>query len=169
MSNGVMSRSGLRRIKSEEKKWNNMEDEDNYICYLEEEHSVYMIYVKPIYYVKQITFKLVLGEHYPFRKPGMVYSMDLENWREMKNFYRLYNSSMSERYKEVTGDDCMCCKSILCGDNWSVKTLMKEIADEMKGFLKVKERMNDKLFSNILMKRDKKLPEEIWKYIREYI
>ena len=46
---------------------------------------------------------------------------------------------------------------------------MKDIADEMKGFLKIKERMNDKLLSDLVMSREKKLPEEIWKYIREYI
>jgi len=170
MSNdGVMSRSSLRRIKSEEKQWIDYDDEDNYICYLEEEHSVYIICVRPIYYVKQVTFKVVLNEYYPFKKPAMFYSMDLENWKEMKNFYRLYNDRMAERYKEVTGDECMCCKSILCGDNWSAKILMKDVACEMKCFLNIKERMNEKLLSEVVLRRDDKLPDEIWKYIREYI
>lgn len=164
-----MSISGLRRIRSEEKGWDNVSDMDYYICFVEEECSVYIIYIRPLHYVKQITFKVVLNENYPFRKPGMVYSMNLDNWREMKNFYMLRDRDMVERFQSVTGLNCMCCVSILCGDNWKVQTKMKDLASEIELFMRIKERMYERLLIGMIERRDNKLAEEIWKYIKEYI
>ena len=165
-----MSRSGLRRIRSEERDWLKKPlSRNTFICYEESEGAVYIIYYKPVKYVKQIYFKLIMGENYPFAKPGIVYSMDLENWREMRKFYELRNRGMVRRFKGTTGLECMCCVSIICGDNWKVQTKMKEIAKEIERFMEIKERMNNRLLLEIISRRDVRLPDDIWNYIIEYI
>ena len=167
-----MPTSGIWSISKESLGWGDVSG-NTFICYEENEGCVYIIFNNPVKYVKQIYFKLKMYENYPFAKPGIAYGMDLENWKEMRKFYGLYNEGMVDRFKRVTGLECMCCVSIICGDNWNVHIKMKDIADELRKFMIIKERMYERLISSIISNKEKKirieLPDDVWNYIREYI
>ena len=115
-----------------------------------EEENLLTVVIKPIY---------------PFRSPSVTY-----NGKNMFIFYRelsdCTNKKIRDDISKLIGDSvCMCCSSLLCGNNWSVHNTIKNILDEFEKFCQIKKRSVERFWSDRIASRF--LVEDI--PLREYL
>ena len=72
--------------------------------------------------------RFVINEHYPFKPPKM-YVNNLEYY---KLLFEL-QSSKADKLKELN-EICLCCKSILCPNNWKPAYKIINIVEEYDSF-----------------------------------
>lgn len=107
----------LKRIEKESKDWNNFETEITY-----NETNVVILF-------KKINFKVICGEHYPFRAPKVLvkdkeYNIYLNELQ--------YSNSLNKQIKKMLNIECLCCESLLCPNNWKPS---KKIIDIVRQYL----------------------------------
>ncbi len=111
-----------RRIKNEMKNWPSdwIYGKDNNCIFI----TLLNFIPKKIFFLK-----IVLGNSYPFKQPTVFC-----NNNDIIKFYRDTHSNpikeLQDDMKLLTGKECGCCQSFLCGDNWGPSIKIKDIIDE---------------------------------------
>jgi len=95
-----------------------------------------------IYIQKQNTniYKFIINENYPFTPPKIFINDD--NYNKFLNLRSLrFNSVL----KYMKGYECLCCKSIICQNNWSPGYTIKNLINEIDNNKKIKQNIFKKL------------------------
>jgi hypothetical protein len=105
------------------------------------------------------------GSTYPFRPPCITY-----NGKDILVFYRELsygsNKKIRDDISKLLGDNgCMCCSSLLCGNNWSIHNTIKNLLEEFEKFCQIKKRSVERFWSDRIASR--LLVEDI--PLREYL
>ena len=50
--------------------------------------------------------------------------------------------------KEIAGVECLCCKSFICNNNWTIQTRLKSIVDEIKENVDINKRLDNYILNN---------------------
>ena len=91
-----------RRLKNESKKWN-----ENYI-YIDP-NTVEVKIIIPEYQINT-SIIIKITDCYPFQPPEVFF--------KNKNIIEIIRTYFQEDYVKITRNECMCCSSILCENNW---------------------------------------------------
>ena len=102
---------------------------------------------------------------YPFRPPRITY-----NGKDILVFYRELSYGSSKKIRDdlsklLDSWGCMCCASLLCGNNWSVHNTIKNLLEEFEKFRQIKKRSVERFWSDRIASRF--LVEDI--PLREYL
>lgn len=140
----------ITRIKKE------LDSSKNITCYDIEEHLKGEISVN-VCYKNRCTINIVLSKSYPFYPPKEV----SVNFKKV-TYHMLGNNDIIRRYFDKR---CLCCTSIMCGNNWNPIVKLTEICDEYDKF---KDIINA---SNVIKFVEKKelLNEDVLSIIVSYI
>ena len=84
---------------------------------------------------------------YPFRPPCITY-----NGKDILVFYRELSYGSSKKIRDdilklLGQESCMCCASLLCGNNWSVHNTIKNLLEEFEKFRNIKKRSVERFWS----------------------
>ena len=94
-----------------------------------------IIYRISFYNINDYNFyELILPINYPFRPPKLNI-----NYRKYFDYLKINSLYFREALVEYKNIRCFCCKTILCGNNWSPTYKFKDIIDEIvkfKGYCK---------------------------------
>jgi hypothetical protein len=99
-----------------------------------------------------------ISNKYPFKPP--LIDITYGGGRYLKYYRDLLCSSYNEEIKNMTGKKCLCCESITCLDNWSPMMNIKQIIDEIKQNMIIKDRLYERLVAKQLIhqKLNKDIP-----------
>ena len=102
---------------------------------------------------------------YPFRPPRIIY-----NGKDILLFYRKLSDGSSKKIRDDLSKllgvgGCMCCASLVCGNNWSVNNTIKNLLEEFEKFCNIKKRSVERFWSDRIASRF--LVEDI--PLREYL
>jgi len=117
-----------------------------------EDNTIY-IPVNDMYTQEENILTVICSPTYPFRSPSITYNGD-----DIMLFYRdlsqtLNQTMYNDLFKLLSGKCCMCCESLLCGNNWNVQTTIKNILEEFEKFVKIKQRCNERFWSRRISSR----------------
>jgi hypothetical protein len=118
-----------------------------------------------------VFFKLKLGDEYPFSPPRATIGTDLKNWNSLyDSFFNITGSSIKNWRRKHGANNCPCCKSLLCGQNWGPMRRIKEIAEEFSDHMDEKLELRARLYFDIIIKKFHfDFPEDLIIYIKEFI
>jgi hypothetical protein len=116
--------------------------DDLYIEHFIEDKTIYI----PVEDENLLT--VVYKSAYPFRPPSVTY-----NGKNLLIFYRelsdCSNKKIRDDMSKLLGDSgCMCCSSLLCGNNWSVHNTIKNLLEEFEKFRQIKKRSVERFWSD---------------------
>ena len=80
-------------------------------------------------------YGFIVTSNYPFNPPKIFYQN-----RPYTDFLKTsYDTNFRKLFKKIVGQECFCCHSINCSDNWSPAITLSRIIDEVK-YIKQKKR-----------------------------
>ena len=82
---------------------------------------------------KTYNYKFVLRDGYPFKPPRIFF-----NGRPYIDFLKMNGDYEKKMVKKVRGQDCLCCYSVNCAENWTPAIQLNAIIDEIKRTLQFK-------------------------------
>jgi len=91
-----------------------------------------------------------IKECYPFRPPDVIFNG--------KNVIRYYGelSNVLSTYKDfekLTGQQCLCCSSILCSNNWSLNNHIIDIKNEFQKIYDLRYRISQRFWTKRIASR----------------
>lgn len=169
-----MSLSSLslsRRMRKEEESWNkkiSFEGHTHIVYNIEEKEVIVSIYRKVLKNV--IYFKLNVEYDYPFSPPKAEISLDLKKWRLLhEDFFNITEGAIKNWRRKWGKNNCPCCKSLLCANNWGPTCTILDISKELSAQVDNNIEMREKLYLDIVLKYMVEIPEDIIEYIKEFI
>jgi len=94
-------------------------------------------------------YEFVIPLAYPFVPPKIRFQS-----RPYIDFLKLnYSASEFQVFRRITNQQCFCCHSLNCGDNWSPSITLEKIIDEIRWIKSVKRRMIHKLLADKIKAR----------------
>jgi len=94
-------------------------------------------------------YEFVIPLAYPFVPPKIRFQS-----RPYIDFLKLnYSASEFQVFRRITNQQCFCCHSLNCGDNWSPAITLEKIIDEIRWIKSVKRRMIHKLLADKIKAR----------------
>ena len=111
-----------------------------------EDNTIY-IPVNEMWTQEENLLTIVYKSTYPFRPPTITY-----NGKDILVFYRELSDCSSKKIKDdlsklLGTESCMCCASLLCGNNWSVHNTIKNLLEEFEKFRNIKKRSVERFWS----------------------
>lgn len=82
---------------------------------------------------KTYNYKFDMYNDYPFKPPRIFF-----NGRPYIDFLKMNGDYEKKMVKKVRGQDCLCCYSVNCAENWSPAINLNVIIDEIKRTLQFK-------------------------------
>ena len=82
---------------------------------------------------KTYNYKFVLRDGYPFKPPRIFF-----NGTPYIDFLKMNGDYEKKMVKIVRGQDCLCCYSVNCAENWTPAIQLNAIIDEIKRTLQFK-------------------------------
>ena len=142
-----------KRILYEEKKWAQFNNTNRYlgIHKLTNKYNVYLS-LKNISGYKNILFKFDITD-YPFKAPRVSIVDTQDNFiKSYFSIFQSFNTNFVNEIRNIIGRSCMCCNTILCGDNWNpnytIIDIAKEIIQNFNTIQRVKTRLTLKTIIN---------------------
>ena len=172
--------------------------QNNYICkckkrllneikYIKENMSEYHVEIlndtEKTIQVEVITPKLsyllfVLGNDYPFKSPisltcnGINYRYKLKNMpRKIEYlYYHPSNIYFQENFKKIhfSKPNCLCCSTLLCGENWSPIFTIPDILIEIQKHNQLKLHIGYKLTLKSIFDKNR-LPIDLLHFLYEFL
>ena len=139
-----------KRLKIEEKIWDKSFNNYNQYLGVHNLDGVYKIYlhIKKINNEKNIFFCIDDFDNYPWQHPNLK-QIVLKNKKKMfipyNYFINDFNDIELNEFKLITKYNCLCCQSILCGNNWGPTLTIIDIVNEIKHFFNVKQRVKERI------------------------
>lgn len=110
------------------------------------------------YVNKNNVINIYYDKTYPFKPPSKI---EINNI----NIFDEYNIIMKDNW-DLLGKDCICCKSIICGNNWTINLNINNILDEI---IKVIDYKELKIKRNLLDKIINKYTNQNLDYLHYYL
>jgi len=112
-----------------------------------------IIYVPVVNIITPSNLLVLTYKSYPFVSPKVKYKE-----KDLLIFYgdlsqARNRSIVLDMNKLMDGESCMCCKSLLCRDNWNVQCSIKDIMNEFNNFCKIKWRCTARFWSRRIASR----------------
>ena len=89
---------------------------------------------------------------YPFKPPCVTY-----NGQNILTFYGKLSDSSSTKTRDdilkLLCEECMCCSSLVCRNNWNVTNSIMEVLVEFDNFCKIKMRSVERFWSDRIASR----------------
>ena len=89
---------------------------------------------------------------YPFRGPTVWYKQE-----NLLVFYKklseICDREIYDDFRKLHGDGCMCCSSLLCGNNWSVHNHITDIKREFEKYCHIKKRSIERFWCRKITER----------------
>lgn len=82
---------------------------------------------------KTYNYKFVLRDGYPFKPPRIFF-----NGTPYMDFLKMNGDYEKKMVKKVRGQDCLCCYSVNCAENWTPAIQLNIIINEIKRTLQFK-------------------------------
>ena len=119
------------------------------IEYFEDDNIIYI----PIHdkFIDDVTLLVVkIKNCYPFRSPEVIF-----NGQDVISYYSKLTSILSTNidFKKVTGKRCLCCCSVVCGNNWSVTNRIMDIKNEFQEIYNLRLRIAQRYWSKRIASR----------------
>ena len=92
-------------------------------------------------------YAFVLTEMYPFRTPAIFFQS-----RPYLEYLRI-RDTQSQLLQRITGQNCLCCHSLNCGDNWSPAMTLNSIIDEVRWVKRKRRDMLNKVFADVIKRK----------------
>lgn len=92
-------------------------------------------------------YSFVISEHYPFRAPAIFYQN-----RPYIDFLRV-NPSGTSLLRKLFGQNCFCCSSINCGENWGPAMKLSAIINEVRTIKMKKRAIIYKMCADIIKRK----------------
>ncbi len=105
-------------------------------------HDNYMIL---IVLINETIIKIRLTISYPFSCPSYITINDIH----ISNYHKYINSN--KKYIKELNNECICCNSLLCSNNWSVNNNLNDLIDECdKIIIYLKKIMEVKMMEKVI-------------------
>jgi len=157
-----------RRLKNESKKWETeFNNENRHMTLL---RDTVFIYFMNIGNIKDIIFEVRCGlpSEYPFKPPKITYNLG-NGKKSMTELYKLSRYESAELKTMNIGMDCLCCYTILCGDNWDVCLKMVDIGKELERLIKLRQRIRKRMMARKVQRKEMEIPSDLWNLIISYL
>jgi len=89
-------------------------------------------------------YGFIVTSNYPFNPPKIFY----QNRPYLDFLKTSYYPNSSKIFKKIVGQDCFCCHSINCSENWSPAITLSRIIDEVKYIKQKKRHIINKLLAD---------------------
>ena len=99
---------------------------------------------------KRQRYDFIIHEGYPFNSPEVFFQN-----RYYRDFLRMsiYTTKELARFKKITGQDCLCCYSLTCLENWRPSAKLTNIIQEIRKNRKMKRDVLNSLFADKIKRR----------------
>jgi len=96
------------------------------------------------------TYGFIITRDYPFRPPTIFFQN-----RPYLEFLRTRYISKNGKdiFRKVTGQNCFCCSSLNCGDNWSPGITLEKLIAEIQSYKKKKRDIVNKIMADKIKAR----------------
>lgn len=132
-----------RRLKSELAKMS-VQFPDNIIVELNDETSVKVSIYEISADAKIQKYGFIISSNYPFNPPKIFFQN-----RPYLDFLKMgYDLNIRKIFKQIVGQECFCCHSINCSDNWSPAITLSRIIDEVKRIKGQRRQIINKLLAD---------------------
>ena len=89
--------------------------------------------------------KIKISSNYPFTCPSYITINDIH----ISNYHKYINSN--KKYIKELNNECICCNSLLCSNNWSVNNNLNDLIDECdKIIIYLKKIMEVKMMEKVI-------------------
>lgn len=92
-------------------------------------------------------YEFILSPHYPFRAP----KLRLNN-RAYETFL-CSSVAFNKALDKFTGNKCLCCKSMLCQDNWAPIMLLKQVFAEVQLYHNFCRKVSTHIIVNVVKRK----------------
>ena len=89
---------------------------------------------------------------YPFKRPTVFYK-NADILVFYKNLSEIHNREINHDFRKLHGEDCMCCSSLLCGNNWNVHNHITDIKREFEKYCHIKKRSIERFWCRKITER----------------
>jgi hypothetical protein len=89
-------------------------------------------------------FEITLHKHFPFKCPQKI----TINGAPYSSILICNNAYRKKCLKEMTGLDCLCCRSFICNNNWTIQTRLKNVVNEIKETIDINKRLDNYILNN---------------------
>jgi hypothetical protein len=89
-------------------------------------------------------FEITLHKHFPFKCPQKI----TINGAPYSSILICTNPYRKKCLKEMTGLDCLCCRSFICNNNWTIQTRLKNVVNEIKETIDINKRLDNYILNN---------------------
>ncbi len=89
-------------------------------------------------------FKITLHKHFPFKCPQKI-TINGEPYSSILVFNNPYRKNC---LKKLMGIECLCCRSFICNQNWTIQTRLKNVIDEIKENIDINKRLDNYILNN---------------------
>jgi len=97
-------------------------------------------------------YEFVLTRDYPFRPP-VIFFQGRPYLEFLKTRYTYTSKYGPDLFRKVTGQNCFCCSSVNCGDNWSPGITLEKIIAEIHSIKKKKRDIINKILADKIKAR----------------
>ena len=91
-----------------------------------------------------------IQESHPFKSPDVFI-----NGKNLIDYYGELNNALSnyKDFEKIIGKTCLCCSSIICGNNWTLNNHIIEIKNEVEEILNLRFRFVQKFWARSIASR----------------
>ena len=114
-----------KRLKNESKKW------DKHYIHLDENTIQVNIIIQE--YNINLFVIIKIPQYYPFKPPNIYYKNKLIRY--------IYKTTFYKDLHHITGQQCLCCFSLLCSNNWCPSITIIDIIQEIHNYFIIKKRL----------------------------
>ena len=98
---------------------------------------------------KKQKYSFLITKNYPFEPPKIFY----QNKTYMNFLKNNYTQKELIILKTISGQECFCCYSYTCRDNWSPAITLRIIIEEIYRIKKIKRNIFDKIYADIIKQK----------------
>lgn len=88
-------------------------------------------------------YKFVIKKFYPFAPPNVYYKN-----LSYENIYKISSQRVQKYLNLLTNNECLCCSSILCSNNWHLSFNFFDIISEINNYRKIKKNIFIKILAD---------------------
>jgi len=94
-------------------------------------------------------YDFIMNNDYPFKPPTVFF----QNRPYQELLQIKHNSKYIQLFRQVTGQDCLCCYSVICCNNWSPGITLSRIIEEIHYVRQKKRNVINKLFADKIKRK----------------